>query len=295
MAYTGVVTGLTAAFCWGTSDYLSRSQSEKIGYYRTVVYSHLATLVVLLLATPIVSPELRYSPATLLVLVAAGGLNFIAFMFLYRAFHRGVISVVAPIAYTFPAVTATLAVLLLGAILSPYRVLAITGIIVGVVLLSTRVSEIRASLAGRRQASLTAGVGSAAGSSLFFGAVYVGIGYAAPSVSVVLPAMMLRAVGVGAGFLLSPVLRQTVRPTRAVFSNTIMAMGVLEAVGFLAFTYGISIPGGSLPIVAALSGMGGAVAASYGMAFLRERLELNQLVGVALALAGVFVLLYLGG
>ena len=41
--------------------------------------------------------------------------------------------------------------------------------------------------------------------------------------------------------------------------------------------------------------MGGAVAASYGLAFLRERLEPNQVLGVMLALIGVFVLLYLGG
>lgn len=295
MAYTAVATGLTAAFCWGTSDFLSRSQSEKLGYYRTVVYSHATTLVVLLLVTPVVSPELRYTQAMLVVLAAAGGLNFVAFMLLYRAFHRGVISVVAPIAYTYPAVTATLAVLLLGAVLSLDRVFAIAGVIAGVVLLSTRLSEIRTSLAGRRRANLTAGVGSAVGASVFFGGVYVGIGYAAPSVSVVLPAIMLRTVGIAAGFLLSPVLRQTVRPSRLAFSSTIIAMGVLEAAGFIAFTYGISIPGGSLPIVAAVSGMGGAVAASYGMAFLRERLELNQLVGVALALAGVFALLYLGG
>lgn len=295
MAYTAIATGLTAALCWGTSDYLSRSQSEKLGYYRTVVYSHATTLAVLLLVTPIVSPELKYTPTMLLVLVAAGGLNFVAFMFLYRAFHRGVVSVVAPIAYTYPAVTAVLAVLLLGAVLSPEKALAIAGIIVGVVLLSTRLSEIRASLAGRRRASLTAGVGSAVGASLFFGSVYVGIGYTAPSVSIVLPAMMLRVIGIGAGFSLAPVLRQTVRPTRMAFSNTIIVMGILETAGFLAFTYGISVHESSLPVVAALSGMGGAVAASYGMAFLRERLELNQLLGIGLALAGVFALLYLGG
>jgi len=37
------------------------------------------------------------------------------------------------------------------------------------------------------------------------------------------------------------------------------------------------------------------VAASYGLAFLRERLEPNQVLGVLLSLAGVFALLYLGG
>jgi drug/metabolite transporter (DMT)-like permease len=203
--------------------------------------------------------------------------------------------VVAPIAYTYPAVTTVLSIIALGAFVSSVRVLAIAGIIVGVILLSTRLSELRKYLSGRGNANLTAGVGSAMGSSLFFGIVYVGIGYAAPSVSIVVPSLILRMVATTAGFLLAPILHQKIRPSRLAFSNTILVMGVLEAVGFLGFTYGISTTVGSLPVVAALSGMGGAVATSYGLAFLKERLEPNQVIGVLLSLLGVFTLLYLGG
>jgi drug/metabolite transporter (DMT)-like permease len=293
--YTPIFAGLTAALCWGTADYMSRSQSERVGYYRTVVYSQIITLIVLLALVPVISPGLAFPTYPTLALVGAGVLNFVAFNFLYRAFHRGIISVVAPIVYTYPAVTTVLSVALLGTFLSPVRVVAITGIIIGVVLLSTRYSELRASLSGNGRPNLTKGVDLAMGSSLFFGMVYVAIGYSAPLVSVVLPAMVLRAVGVAAGFLLAPMLRQQVIPIRGVFSKTMVAMGVIEAVGFLAFTYGISSAGGSLPVVAALSGMGGAIAASYGLAFLKERLEPNQVLGLIISLFGVFALLYLGG
>ena len=295
MVYTSVAAGLSAALCWGTSDYLSRSQSEKVGYYRTVVYSHIATLAVLLLLVPIVSPVLELSTLPMLALVAAGALNFIAFIFLYRAFHTGTVSVVAPVAYTYPAVTTVLSIAILGTSLSAGRILAIAGIIAGVILLSTRFSQLAAHAVSRGASTRTSGIGSALGSSFFFGLVYIAIGYSAPLVSVVLPALTLRAVGVVAGFLLAPVLHQQVRPTRMAFSRTIMTMGVLEAVGFLSFTYGISSVGGSLPVVAALSGMGGAFAATYGLVLLKERLEPNQVVGVLLSLLGVFALLYLGG
>lgn len=295
MVYTSIVAGLAAAFCWGTADYLSRSQSEKVGYYRTVVYSHMITLAVIVVLVPFVSPDFVVSASPVAALSAAGALNFVAFIFLYRAFHRGIVSLVAPVAYTYPAVTTFLSIVVLGTILSSERILAIAGIILGVVLLSTRFSEIRSLVKGRGAPSLTAGVGSAVGSSVFFGTVYLAIGYAAPSVSIVVPVMVLRAVGIAAGFALAPVLHQQVRPSRLTFSRTMFAMGVLEAAGFLSFTYGISATGGSLPIVAAISGMGGAVAASYGLFFLRERLEPNQVVGVVLSLLGVFTLLYLGG
>jgi drug/metabolite transporter (DMT)-like permease len=295
LVYTSIAAGLAAAFCWGTADYLSRSQSEKVGYYRTVIYSHVVTLVVILLLIPFISPNLVAPVAPVAVLAAAGALNLVAFIFLYRAFHTGVVSVVAPVAYTYPAVTAVLSVAILGTVISSERILAVAGIILGVILLSTRFSELSNSLRGTGTTRLTAGVRSAIGSSLTFGTVYIAIGYAAPVVSVVVPVMVLRAVGIAVGVSLAPILHQDIRPSRLTFSPTMVAMGVLETAGFLSFTYGISVGGGSLPIVAAISGMGGAVAAVYGLYFLKERLEPNQMLGALMSLLGVFTLLYLGG
>jgi len=294
LAYASLATGLAAAFCWGTADYLSRSQSQRLGYYRTVVYSHLVTLVVLVALIPIIAPSIQFPAFPVLVLVGAGALNFAAFIFLYRSYHLGVVSVVAPVAYTYPAVTTVLSVIILGIILSSIQLLAIVGILVGVVLLSTRFSELYGFLQGAGAPNLTKGVGSAVGSSILFGTVYIAIGYTAPLVSVVVPVLVLRVVAIIAGLALAPLFHQDLRPSRQVFSQRIIAMGILEAVGFLFFTYGISSAGGSLPIVAALSSMGGAVAASYGLAFLRERLEPNQMVGILLSLLGVFTLLYFG-
>jgi uncharacterized membrane protein len=124
--------------------------------------------------------------------------------------------------------------------------------------------------------------------------VYVGIGYAAPFVSLVVPAFVLRAVATGVGFAAAPLFHQSVKPSRSTLSNTILVMGILEAAGFLSFTYGISVSGGSLPVVAAVSGMGGGVAATYALVFLKERLEWNQMLGVLVSILGVFSLLYLG-
>jgi len=295
LVYASIATGLAAAFCWGTADYLSRSQSERVGYYRTVIYSHMVTLMAVLLLVPIISPSLVFPIYPVLALIGAGIINFVAFVFLYKAFHRGVVSVVAPVVYTYPAVTAVLAVVMLGASLSFTQVVALAGIITGVILLSTRFSELHSYLRRAGAPNLTKGVGLAVGASLCFGMVYVGIGYAAPLVSVVLPVMLLRIIAVSAGLLLAPALRQEAKPSRLVFSRTMIVMGILEAFGFLAFTYGIKAAGSALPVVTALSGMGGAVAASYGLAFLKERLEPNQMLGILLSIAGVFALLYLGG
>src|SRR5271157_2220131 len=227
MPYLPVLLGLSTAFCWGTSDYLSRSQSEKVGHYNTVVYMHVTTLLILL-------------------------------------------------------------------VLAPVRIASIGCVVAGVLLLSTRFSELRRYQGGSGLPSLTAGVGSALVSSIFFGMVYVGIGYATPVAGYVLPVVFLRGVGTVVGIVAAPVLRESIRPTRLSFSRVIMAMGVLEAIGFLAFNYGLSLGSDSLPEIAAISGMGGAVAALYALKFLKERLERNQAIGLGLAIAGDFALLYLG-
>ena len=295
MVYVSLATGLTAAFCWGTADYMSRGQSERVGYYRTIIYSQLVTLITVVVLVPAVSPALTLPLYPVLALLGAGVVNFVAFIFLYRAFHRGVVSVVAPVVYSYPAVTAVLAVAVLGASLSLVQGVVIAVIVAGVILLSTRFSELYLYFRGSGAPGLTKGVGLAVGASLCFGVAYIGIGYAAPFVSFVLPVLLLRIIAISAGIILAPVLKQEVRPSRLVFSRAMIAIGVLEAFGFLAFTYGVSASGSALPIVASLSGMGGAVAATYGLAFLRERLEPNQVLGVLLSLAGVFALLYLGG
>jgi drug/metabolite transporter (DMT)-like permease len=163
-----------------------------------------------------------------------------------------------------------------------------------VLLLSTRFSELRAYLGGSGSPGLTTGLVSAIFSSVFFGSVYIGIGYAAPFVNFVVPALVLRSVATVVGFALAPVLHHPVRPSRSNLSNTIIVMGLLEAAGFLSFTYAISTVGNALPVVAALSGMGGGVAATYALVFLKERLEWNQFMGVLVSMAGVFTLLYLG-
>ena len=290
MSFTPTLLGLSTAVCWGTADYLSRGQSKRVGYYSTAVYVHLSTLCVLLLAVPLLAPPLSAPAGTVALLAVAGMGNFFAFILLYMALERGVVSVVAPIAYTYPAFTTVAAVLILGAVLSPVMGLAIVGVMVGVILLSTRFSDLRAS----EKRGMVPGVAPAVGTALAFAGIYTVLGYTDPQAGYMLPTLLLRGFGLLAGVAFAPLLGQKVRPSRASLSPTILVMGVLEAVGFLIFSYGTSLGASDLPVVAALSGMGGAVATGYAMAFLRERLEMNQFVGVVLALAGVFALLYFG-
>ena len=172
---------------------------------------------------------------------------------------------------------------------------AIAGVILGVVLLSTRFSEIRGYVRGKGVPSIVGGAEWAAVAAVSFGVVYVGVGYATPFLGYFLPVFIMRGVGAGIGFVAAPVFRANVKPNKESFSSIIFTMAVLEAVGLLSFNYGLTLGPNVIPVLAALSGMGGAVAASYALVLLKERLEKNQVIGAVLAIAGVFTLLYIAG
>ncbi len=293
MAYLPVLLGALTAFCWGTSDYLSRSSSNKVGHYRTTVYMHVVSITILILLLPFLTPNFNVSLDLLLILVALSALNFFAFIFLYRGFHVGVVSVVAPIAYAYPIVTTVFAVAVLGAVLTEFRTLALAGVILGVILLSTKFSELKKYLRGGGLAKVTPGVDSALLAAISFGSVYVGLGFVTPLVGYALPVLFLRGLGALFGFAFAPLLKQDVRLRRDSINRVIFSMGLLETVGLLSFNFGVAFGSSTLPVVAALSGMGGAFATVYAMTLLREKLELNQLAGILLSVAGVFALLYL--
>src|SRR3989442_5496422 len=173
MAYLPVLLGALTAFCWGTSDYLSRSSSEEVGHYRTTVYMHVFSTATLILLLPLLRPDFGVSFELVLTLVAVSIVNFIAFIFLYRGFHHGVVSVVAPIAYSYPIITTIFAVIFLGVMHSGLRTLALSAVILGVLLLSTRFSELGRYLRGQGLVKVMPGVDSAVGAAVSFRDVLV--------------------------------------------------------------------------------------------------------------------------
>jgi uncharacterized membrane protein len=144
---------------------------------------------------------------------------------------------------------------------------------------------------GRIVAS-TPAIGSAIIAALLLSLAFFGLGYVVPIAGFILPNIFMKVAMTLVGFGLGPLFKQTIRPTTRGI-RTLLLMGLLETLGILSFTLGVSQATASLPVVLALSGTGGAIAVTYALIFLREKLEKNQLIGVVIASVGVFFLLYL--
>lgn len=295
MNFVPIALGVLLALSFGTSDYLSKGVTSVIGAYRTTVYILALSGVVTLFPGLILKSSLEVSARSALLLVVIAVTTFASFAAIYRAYSRGMLSLTAPIVNAYPAFSVIISVALIGATFSPASITALIIIILGIILVSTSISHLRKNLLSRG-GMLAPGVGSAFLAAVFFGASWTAFGYASQSMGYLLPAIAVRLGAAAVGFGLAPVLKEDVRPTFK-SAGRLLAMVLLESAGVVIFSLGVVISASpdAVPILATFGGMSAAVTVSYAIAFLKEKLELNHVIGVILLISGVLALLYLTG
>jgi drug/metabolite transporter (DMT)-like permease len=290
MISVAIVLGLAIAFCFGTSDYLSKGLTGKVGFYRTTVYTLVtsgAMVIVPLLFLGV--PRLpSYSGLALLVLISVS--TFLAFLSMYRGYQKGHLSVVSPIVNSFPIFSVLFAIFVLKIVLSYEELLALAGVILGILLVSIDVSA----LGSPRGRSLTPGVPEAVLAAFFFAVGFTSLGYAEETVGYLLPVLAARMGAASVGLLAGLALKQNLKPISGKPFLRLLAMGALEASGLLAFTlalyYSPSIA--VLPITTTLAGMGVVFTVGYALILLKERVGPNYAVGILILIASVATLLY---
>src|SRR5438477_979785 len=232
MVSVAVLLGLVIAFCFGTSDFLSKGLTGKVGFYRTTVYTlavsgAFAIGPALLLGIP---RQPSYSDGALLALIAVS--TFVAFLFMYRGYQKGHLSIVSPTVNSFPIFSVLIAVFVLKVSLSLDVLVALAGVILGILLVSTNVSSLGASK-GR---GLTPGVPEAVLAAFFFAVTFTSLVYADVTVGYLFPVVAARLGAASVGALAGIALKQNLRPFGGEPFLRLLVMSALEAGGILAFT-----------------------------------------------------------
>jgi len=276
--------GLTTAVGYGTGDFLARQASHRIGHLRVLFYLEAFGLA-MLLPLAFVLERGGWDPADPWALLALLGLvNLVASLFLYRAFELGVLSVVSPVASSYPAVTAALAFLFLAERPGPLATAGI-GIVLGGVLVLSR-SRGHPDTPAPRDAR--AGLASAFVAFAGYGVFYFALAYFVEAIGPVTAAALVR--GVGAAVLLAVSVRGprlAARPPRDLWGH-VLGIAVLDEVAFLA--YNVGIVDGSVAIIGTLSGLFSAVTVMLAAVVLRERLTRVQYGAIAGLLVGVVLM-----
>jgi drug/metabolite transporter (DMT)-like permease len=283
----GVLLGLAAAFCWGTSDFLAARVARGIGALRALLLTQSMGLFAVgaILCWEGKVPEVTVH--VVLTMLGIGLCQAVAVFLFYRAFEIGKLSLVAPITSGFAVVTAILA-LLSGE--HPGR-LALGGavlLVMGVLLVTSQHREQNTEDEAVDVRSTLHGVPEAIAAAFLYGTVFWGLDFVVPTLGPFWPLASLRVVALtclfGVFFLLRPA-----APTESIHRLWWPAVGVAAADTFAWLAFNLGTQNADVSIVTALSSLYSAIAIFYGLLVWRERLLRVQWLGVGLILMGVLL------
>lgn len=276
-----VFFGLSTAFGYGAGDFLARQASHRVGHFRVLFYMEAISLLGLLPIALVFEGARWHASSAWALVVGLGVVNVFASLFLYRSFEYGVLSVVSPLASTYPAVTAGLAFLFLGDRPGSLATMGIVLALVGVVLISR--SEVHPSSPPAKDPKI--GLVSAFLAFVGYGVFYFALKYVVADVGPVTSAAVVRIVGVG---ILLTAMATRLAPRADLprdLWRPMIAIGLLDTFAFIAFNIGIV--GGSVAIIGTLSGLFSAVTVAFAAVILHERLTPMQYAGMGSIFFGV--------
>lgn len=280
----GVAFGLAAAFLWGLADYNAAVASRLAGAFRVVLGFHVLATIALGIIVVATGALAGFDPADLWKFAWIGALGALSYLTFYKALEIGPISVLSPIISAYAAVSLILAVLVLGESLTSGQLVAVVVVMLGVLLASSDLRQMR-TIERRQMLGLTlAFVTVIAIGTFVFGNAYYAIEY-----GWLVPIFLSR--GFATVFLLAISLRDgswrfTDRSPRLL--GLIALLAAVDTGGYVMFNVGAERAETS--IVSAASAPYAVIPIVGGVLFLHERPAPVQWLGVAGVIGGVVLL-----
>jgi len=289
----GILLGLTAAMSWGIADFFARYATRLVGSYRAVLFTQFISLVCLsvyLIGTGTlqqIAQHTNWQPWAWAFLAVL--LNITSSLSLYRAFEVGTLAIVSPIAASYSAITALLAVISGEAVSTLHGVgMGIT--LLGVVLASaplakrteTRMSPHTQHWRGKIPHGVTWAITAAVGYGLFFWLLGI---HVTPLLGSIVPAWLNCLTTLCLFPLLAPMLRQSVHLPQGRVWWYLIGISILSTAGYIAVTIGFTVSETSL--VTILSSLFSPVTFLLAWIFLREPLYRSQWLGVGIIFIGI--------
>jgi drug/metabolite transporter (DMT)-like permease len=292
----GLILGLTAALCWGVADFLARFAARRVGAYRTSFFMQLVGFTVLSIflfsigARGSLGADAAAGWQPWAWAALAGLLNTGCSLAFYRSFEIGVLTVVAPIASSYPVLTLLLSVVS-GERLTQRGCAGIAAVLVGVVLASTSFQpsgDATADALPGAPRRLSSGVGWAVAASAGFGVLFWLLGFhVMPVLGGYASVWVIRLVTFSTLGLVAAPARQRLRPPRGDVWWLLVGIGILDTSAFVASNLGLKT--GHVAVVTVIASLFSAVTVFLAWVFLRERLQRSQWLGIFLIFVGIIL------
>ncbi|MCX8062599.1 MAG: DMT family transporter [Anaerolineales bacterium] len=277
-----IFIGIGGMFGWGLYDFLGGFFAKQIGPFKSLFWSQLTGFFSLLFLSFFLISSLNISILLIILCWIAAIIYASGYLFFFRGFEIGNISIVAATMNLWAVFTMIFAYLFMGQRLSPTQTVGVMMIIVGATLASIRWDELNNQIF-----QLSAGVRETVIGAFLFGIFW--------NISEIISEEMgwlLTTLSVKSGIILFLLLfsflvkRDVGMSNSSIRTKTIVSlMGIIEASAVALVNYGLTIGDAILitPIASALS----IVTITLAMIFLREKVTRLQGSGMILAVAGI--------
>lgn len=130
----GILLGLVAAACWGSTDVSAAFAGRRLGSVRVAAIVQLTSLLAIAALAVVRGAGLPADPSDVAVAMVAGAIAALAYVAFFTALRIGPVSVVSPVVSAYGGVTVVLAVVLRGETLTPLQALGAALVTGGVVM-----------------------------------------------------------------------------------------------------------------------------------------------------------------
>jgi len=282
----GIVLAVAAMVSWGVADFLAKKAIDQIGYRTSIIINQAVAFVPILIIAALFFKLPSFSPVLITEIVLAGVTGVIGYIFLYRGFGKGNVSVVAPITASWSVITVLLATLLFAEKLAPLQIVGVVAVFIGVFFASTNFAELKKTI--KMSSRWTAGTPDAVVAMIAWGISYVLLKPITSAVGPVMALFLLKILAVAALFSWVSVGKTMVSIPAKITFLLLSVAGVLDFSAFLAFNFSLKTQ--YVSVVSAIVATAPAVTIGLAYVFLKERIVGNQKIGIIAILAGLILI-----
>lgn len=288
-----VLMGLIGMIGWGVYDFAGGVMSRRLGAIPVLLWSQVAGCTIIavgVMAAAVATADGQAAelpdPQVLALALLASSLYCGGYLFFFRGFEKGQISIVAATMNAWAVVTMTVAFIFFDQRLNPVQTIGAAAIIAGGSLACLDWRQVAA-----QGVRLSLGVKEALAGAVLFGLYWNVSEYISEAAGWLATTVLVKTgiVAILLARLLAGRAARSPRPTRTAWSPRLVAvlvlMGLVEVGAVAAVNYGLVVGDAILttPIASALS----VVTIALAVALLGERVSWPQGLGIAIALAGI--------
>lgn len=282
-----ILAGLGGMFGWGTSDFLANSASEKVGHFKTFFYSQVAGLIMVAIIILATTANFSFSPLLIIAILVSGTAYALGYLLFYNGFEIGNVSVVSSVINLQNIFVIAIAYFAYGQRITTIQIPALALLLIGVALVSVNFADFK-----QGKVSLLKGAKESFLAALMFGIFFWPVNQFIVRQSDWLATNLLtKIVALVVVFLIAKFTKKDlggVAKTNGKIKLLIISVGILEAVGVLSVSSGLSVGNAIIinPIASALT----VITVLLAVIFLKEKISKNQAVGVLLTVVGIVMM-----